>query len=1475
MQKAVVGIYHVGASAANPNTGSILTMNDLAATGANRVRRVGIFVFNDNGGQVTLNTIGGIDTNEALDAIGIVLGIQNVTTTAVTAGGITNVQVLRNRINGVFASSTTGFSAAGIAVAGSPGGANVIANNMIAGVIAPSTSPDIVAGIFVAGVTGASTQVFYNSIENTGDRGAVANQINSFGIAITGVNPVVTLRDNVFLNSQTSSGGINAKSFSIGMQSTTFTNLDSDFNDFFVSGANGILARTGNLEPGGADIPTLAAWQTAVSDDANSLNVDPLFVSTTDPHLQGASPVKAKGTPVAGITNDFDGDPRDAVTPEIGADEIAEADLSTTKVGDVEPVVAGTNLTYTITVANAGAANAANASLSDTVPAGTTFVSLAVPAGWSCTTPPAGGTGAVSCTNPLFSPGNAVFTLVVAVDPALPAGSVISNTAAASSTTADPNAANNNATANTNVAAVADLATLKSDSPDPVTAGQDLTYTITVANGGPSFATAASLGDPLPAGTTFVSLASAAGWSCTTPPVGGTGSVDCTSPSLGFGNSVFTLVVKVDASVPDGTVLTNTASAASATADPNGANNSASATSTVAGSADLSVVKTDSPDPVAAGGDLTYTITATNAGPSIATTVTVGDALPAGTTFVSLSSPAGWSCTTPPVGGTGAVNCTNPSVGTGDSVFTLVVKVDAGVTAGTVLTNTATAASSTADPNAANNSGTATTTVAASADLSVIKTDSPDPVTAGSDLTYTITTTNAGPSIAATVTLDDPLPTGTTFVSLAAPAGWSCTTPPVGGTGTVHCTNPSVPAGDSVFTLIVNVDTGVIGGTLLTNTATAASSTADPDPANNSGSAATAVAGSADLSVVKTDSPDPVTVGGNLTYTITATNAGPSNAASATLDDTLPPGTTFVSLSSAAGWSCTAPPVGGTGAVSCTNPSLAAGDSVFTLVVKVDAGVTPGTVLTNTATAASSTTDPNPGNESGTATTTVAGAADLSVVKTDSPDPVTVGSTLTYTITAGNAGPSSAASVTLDDTLPPGTTFVSLAPAAGWSCTTPPVGGTGAIHCSNPAVATGSSIFTLIVKVDASVPAGTVLTNTAVAASTTADPNPGNESATATTTVAGLANVEIDMDVDNPAPGVGTNVTFTIDATNNGPSAATNIKVTDKLPRGLTFVTAVPTQGTYDPATGLWDIGAMALTEGGTATLAVVATVTLPDSIVNEATKTAQGEADPDPSNNVALVVLNGAPQADIQVNAAVDNATPATGSNVTLTVTATNGGPADATGVEITDLLPTGLTFVSATPSQGTYTPGTGVWTVGSVANGASATLQIVATVTTGSSLSDIAAKTAEVQGDLVTLNDSSSVTLNDATVADLALSKTASQEPVAQGANFTYMIATANLGPAAASNVTVTDVLPAGVTLVSATSSQGSCSGTTTVTCALGTLSPGGSAQMFILVTKNVGGDVSNTAGVAADQGDPNPVNNSSSTSTTPVELLSIQVE
>src|SRR5207253_11308915 len=139
-----------GVSSASPTTGAVITRNDLSATGANRLRRVGIFFFSQNGIQVTENKIGGISTDESADGIGIVAGIQNITTTNVTAGGVTNALTARNINNGVAATSATGFSAAGIALAGDTHGANTFRNPLIAGVTAPSPSPNLLAGIFVS-----------------------------------------------------------------------------------------------------------------------------------------------------------------------------------------------------------------------------------------------------------------------------------------------------------------------------------------------------------------------------------------------------------------------------------------------------------------------------------------------------------------------------------------------------------------------------------------------------------------------------------------------------------------------------------------------------------------------------------------------------------------------------------------------------------------------------------------------------------------------------------------------------------------------------------------------------------------------------------------------------------------------------------------------------------------------------------------------------------------------------------------------------------------------------------------------------------------------------------------------------------------------------------------------------------------------------------------------------------------------------
>ncbi|MDI6050787.1 DUF11 domain-containing protein, partial [Flavobacterium sp. XS2P24] len=105
-------------------------------------------------------------------------------------------------------------------------------------------------------------------------------------------------------------------------------------------------------------------------------------------------------------------------------------------------------------------------------------------------------------------------------------------------------------------------------------------------------------------------------------------------------------------------------------------------------------------------------------------------------------------------------------------------------------------------------------------------------------------------------------------------------------------------------------------------------------------------------------------------------------------------------------------------------------------------------------------------------------------------------------------------------------------------------------------------------------------------------------------------------------------------------------------------------------------------------------------------------EADPTPANNTSSITPIPVPQSNVSVAKTVDNPTPNVGSNVIFTLTASNAGPSSATGVSVTDALPAGYTFVSSTASTGTYTSGTGVWSVGTLANGASATLNITATV-------------------------------------------------------------------------------------------------------------------------------------------------------------------
>jgi uncharacterized repeat protein (TIGR01451 family) len=516
--------------------------------------------------------------------------------------------------------------------------------------------------------------------------------------------------------------------------------------------------------------------------------------------------------------------------------------------------------------------------------------------------------------------------------------------------------------------AISDLAVTVTDSPDPVTAGTDLAYTITIANNGPDVAAGASLSLTLPPGTTFGALPAVAGWSCTTPAVGSGGTITCTNAAFAVGSSVFTLTVGVDASVVAGTVLSATATASSTSGDPTPGNNSGTATTTVTGSADLGVTNTAAPATATSGQTLTYTITATNAGPSNAANVTLAHAIPADTTFASLSSPAGWSCTTPAVGAGGTVTCTNANLALTSAVFTLVVNVDAGATAANIV-GTATVSSTTTDPASGNDSATATTPLSASADLGITNTAAPASAISGETIAYTLTVTNAGPSNAASVSLTDAIPANTTFASLTSPGGWSCTTPAVGATGNVACTAASVAPGSAVFTLVVTVDAAATAANIV-NQATVSSTTTDPATGNESATATTPLGASANLGITNTPSTTSVFNGQPITYTLTVTNAGPSNAANVTLTNAIPANTTFTSLTvPGGGWNCTMPAVGGTGTVTCTNPNLAVASAVFSLVVTVDANA-PVTMIVDTASVTSTTPDPTPGNESSTASTT-------------------------------------------------------------------------------------------------------------------------------------------------------------------------------------------------------------------------------------------------------------------------------------------------------------------------------------------------------------------------------------------------------------------------------------------------------------------------------------------------------------------------
>lgn len=370
------------------------------------------------------------------------------------------------------------------------------------------------------------------------------------------------------------------------------------------------------------------------------------------------------------------------------------------------------------------------------------------------------------------------------------------------------------------------------------------------------------------------------------------------------------------------------------------------ATAATAQSASLSVTKNADVATAAPGDPVTFTLVVGNEGPDDALAVDLADALPPELLFQSLASPAGWSCTTPAVGTSGTVDCTLADFPPGSAVFTVVATVAPATTAGTVLSNQATVTSTTADPDSSDNEATADVTVTAAAGgaLTLTKTGAPDPLVAGSDLTYTLTANHSFDHDVKEGTITDPLPPGTTFVSLTAAGGWACTSPPVGTAGTVTCSRSLWPSGAADFTLVVHVPLAA-GPSALSNTATLDIVDNGRPSGSVSATATTAILSPAALDATKavagTFSP-----GGTVTYTIVLHNASANGQADNPRDelsDTLPAGLTLVSASADSGVAAVA------GNTATWNGAIPGGGSV-TITLQATLGqLPPGTVVPNQA----------------------------------------------------------------------------------------------------------------------------------------------------------------------------------------------------------------------------------------------------------------------------------------------------------------------------------------------------------------------------------------------------------------------------------------------------------------------------------------------------------------------------------------------
>ena len=1075
------------------------------------------------------------------------------------------------------------------------------------------------------------------------------------------------------------------------------------------------------------------------------------------------------------------------------------ADLKVQKLVNPNVVVSGETVYWTINVENLGPDVAVDAYAIDKLPKELIFVKAYTYYGNINKGGGRSGTGdEYNATTGVWTIGNMStgdygrLTLETIANSTIE--TTIVNNVFTNSSTPDSDYTNNKAWNSVDVILVADLEIVKIVSDKNPKFGEEITWTITVTNNGPSDAKDVTVTDKLPAGLIFKDS---------------NGTYDKTTGiwtvgDLANGKSA-SLVITTTVNITNATI-TNVAVVNSTTPDNNTENNKANNTTDVDPEVDLEIIKLVSNKTANKGDKITWTIVVTNKGPDTALEVYVKDKLPAGLVLTGYSKTNG-------IFDENDMTWYIKSLAKGESQ-TLTLTTLVNVTNKT-LVNIVNVTNDVYDPNKTNNEANNTTDVDPRADLVVVKEVSKQIVKTGEVITWTVTVTNKGPDTAVNTRVTDILPTGLIFIK--SDGNYNNNT----GIWTVGDL-----ANGASASLVITTQVNITNATIR-NVANATSDTpGNSTPGNNT----TDVGPRADLVVVKEVSKQTVKTGETVIWTVTVTNNGPDKSVNTRVIDKLPAGLIYNSHKAEVG---NYDPDTGVWIIG----DLANGESKQ-LVISTIANIVNKTIV-NVANVTSDT--PGDRKNDTNNTTVVDDVADLEVVKLVSNATPKFGDEITWTIIVTNHGPDKAKAVNVTDKLPAGLKY------NGHS-------GPGLYDSSNGIwiigdMEKGDSV-SLSIRTIVEISNGTI-ENIAVVNSSTPDNNTDNNIGNNTTKVNDDADLEIVKVVSNKNPKFGETITWTITVTNNGPSDAKNVRVTDKLPAGLIYNGA---NGNYDPITGLWIVGDLA--NGKSASLVITTIVNITNTTILNVANVTSDTPDSNKTNNEANNTTDVGPKADLVIVKEVSKKSVKTGEVITWTITVTNKGPDAAVNTRVTDKLPAGLIFIT---SSGNYDSVTGLWIVGDLANGETKQLVIYTQVNiTNATIVNVANVTSDTPGnDTPPVNNSTEVVPK----ADLVIGKEVSKQTVATGEVITWTITVTNKGPDAAVNTRVTDKLPAGLIFITSDGSYDPVTGLWIV----GDLANGTSAKLVITTQVNITNTtIVNVANVTSDT----PGNNTPGNNTTEVD-------